>query len=96
MILGECSWRHAVSCAGTASSSSASSIDRASELGEQYLHKQLDNVFYREATFYSAPEVQTLSQQLDEIVEIDPIRAGHGRSLFVVVRASLRRSVPDA
>jgi len=78
-------------------------IDRASELGEQYLHKQLDNLFYREATFYSAPEVQTLlgdtgferpvwvqtlSQPLDEIVEIEPTRAGHGRSLFVVVRAS--------
>jgi ubiquinone/menaquinone biosynthesis C-methylase UbiE len=86
-------------------------IDRASELGEQYLHRQIDNVFYREATFYSAPElqtlladtgferpvwVQTLSQPLDEIVEIEPIKAGHGHSLFVVVRASLRRSVPDA
>ena len=77
-------------------------IDRASELGEQYLHKQLDNVFYREATFYSAPEVQTLladtgferpvwvqtlSQPLDEVVEIEPIKSGHGSSLFVVVRA---------
>jgi len=77
-------------------------IDRTSELGEQYLHRQLDNAFYREATFYSAPEVQalladtgferttwvqTLSQALEEIVEIEPIRPGYGRSLFVVVRA---------
>jgi SAM-dependent methyltransferase len=77
-------------------------IDRAGELGGQYLHQQLDNVFYREATFYSAMEVhalmdetgferpvwvQTLSRPLDEIVEIEPIKAGHGQSLFVVVRA---------
>ena len=81
-------------------------IDRSSELGEQYLHRQLDNVFYREATFYSAPEVaklladtgferpawvQTLSRPLDEIVEIEPIKTGHGHSLFVVVRAERSR-----
>jgi len=77
-------------------------IDRASELGQRYLREQRDNVFYREATFHSAPEVhalladtgfehpvwvQTLSQPLDEIVEIEPTRDGHGRCLFVVVRA---------
>ncbi|MGB8332680.1 MAG: class I SAM-dependent methyltransferase [Polyangiales bacterium] len=70
-------------------------IERAGELGGQYLHKQLDNVFYREATFYSAMEVQmllaetgferpvwvqTLSRPLDEIVEIEPIKSGHGQS----------------
>lgn len=62
--------------------------------------------FYRQATFYSAPEVQklladtgferpvwvqTLSRPLDQPVEIDPIQAGYGRSLFAVVRATLRR-----
>jgi len=86
-------------------------VDRASELGEQDLHEQLENAFYREATFYSTSEVQTLladtgferlvsvqplSRLLEEIAEIEPIRSGHRRSLFVVVRASLRRSVPIA
>lgn len=77
-------------------------IDRASKLGEEYLHARLEQVFYREATFRSGPEVdalltetgfensvwvQTLSQRLEDIVEIEPIRAGHGHALFVVVGA---------
>ena len=56
-------------------------IDRTSKLGRHYLAQQADNVFYREATFYSASEVkqllsdsgltrpvwvQTLSKTLDE------------------------------
>ena len=82
-------------------------IDRASKLGEEYLHDRLEQVFYREATFRSGPEVdalltetgfespiwvQTLSQRLDEIVEIEPVRGGHGQALFVVVRAERSRA----
>ncbi len=78
-------------------------IDRTSALGQQYLAHQAENVFYREATFYSADEVeqllsdtgfsrttwvQTLSKPLDEIQEIEPLRAGRGEGAFVVVRAS--------
>jgi SAM-dependent methyltransferase len=82
-------------------------IDRASKLGEEYLHARLEQVFYREATFHSGPEVdallsetgfenslwvQTLSKQLDDMVEIEPIRSGHGQALFVVVRAERCRA----
>ena len=77
-------------------------IDRTSDLGQHYLAHQAENVFYREATFYSADEVeqllrdtgftkpvwvQTLSKTLDETREIEPLRAGYGQGAFVVVKA---------
>ena len=77
-------------------------IDRTSKLGRHYLAHQAENVFYREATFYSADEVeqllrdtgftepvwvQTLSKTLDETREIEPLRAGYGQGAFVVVKA---------
>ncbi len=76
-------------------------IDRESALGRKYLARQAENVFYREATFYSATEVerlrcdcgfpcqvwvQTLSGLLPETGEIEPLRAGCGTGAFVVVR----------
>ncbi len=80
-------------------------IDRTSALGQHYLAHQAENVFYCEATFYSAEEVeqllrdtgftelfwvQTLSKTLDETREIEPLRAGYGQGAFVAVKA--RRS----
>ena len=77
-------------------------IDRTSTLGQYYLDHQAESIFYREATFYSVPEVerllsdtgftqqtwgQTLSKPLNEIQEIEPFRADRGRGAFVVVRA---------
>lgn len=77
-------------------------IDRTSQLGRHYLAHQAENVFYREATFYSADEVeqllrdtgftkpiwvQTLSKTLEETHEIEPLRAGRGEGAFVAVRA---------
>ncbi len=77
-------------------------IDRTSDLGQHYLAHQAENLFYREATFYSADEVgqllrdtgftepvwvQTLSKTLDETREIEPLRAGYGQGAFVVVKA---------
>ena len=77
-------------------------IDRTSTLGQYYVDHQAENVFYSEATFYSALEVekllrntgfanqiwgQTLSKPLDEIQEIEPSSAGRGQGAFVVVRA---------
>jgi hypothetical protein len=77
-------------------------IDRATDLGQTHLLEQVDNVFYREATFFSAPEVdallaaagfveavwvQTLSKPLEQIKEIEPIRSGHGQGLFAAVAA---------
>ena len=80
-------------------------IDRTSDLGQHYLAHQAENVFYREATFYSADEVerllrdtgftgsvwvQTLSKPLEETQEIEPLHAGRGQGAFVVVK--VRRS----
>lgn len=76
-------------------------IDRESSLGQEYLARQAENVFYREATFFSAEEVesllresgfpcqewvQTLSAPLPEIREIEPFSAGRGTGVFVVVK----------
>jgi ubiquinone/menaquinone biosynthesis C-methylase UbiE len=78
-------------------------IDRNSNLGQHYLAHQAENVFYKEATFYSADEVerllynagfskpvwvQTLSRNLEEIDEIEPLYHGYGRGAFVVVKVS--------
>ena len=78
-------------------------IDRTSKLGRHYLAHQAENVFYRDATFYSADEVenvlldtgfsgliwvQTLSKPLEEVHEIEPLRGGRGQGAFVVVKAS--------
>ena len=78
-------------------------IDRTSDLGQYYLAHQAENVFYREATFYSADEVeqllrdtgftkpvwvQTLSKTLEETDEIEPLCAGYGQGAFVVVKAN--------
>jgi ubiquinone/menaquinone biosynthesis C-methylase UbiE len=77
-------------------------VDRASMLGQYYLNHQTENVFYREARFYSALEVdkllsdtgfvdqtwgQTLSKPLKEIQEIEPLSEGHEHGGFVVVLA---------
>ena len=77
-------------------------IDRTSPLGQYYLSHQAENVFYREATFYSASEVETLlsdagfadqawgqtvSKSLNEIQEIEPLHEGRGHGGFLVVRS---------
>jgi SAM-dependent methyltransferase len=77
-------------------------IDRESPLGQDYVTHQAENIFYREATFYSAAEVEallketgfsqlvwveTLSTPLSQIHEIEPISAGTGQGAFLVVRA---------
>ncbi len=78
-------------------------IDRDSQLGCHYQAHQAQNVYYRDATFYSANEVerllrdsgftgpvwvQTLSTPLEETQEIEPLRAGRGQGGFVVVKAN--------
>jgi SAM-dependent methyltransferase len=77
-------------------------IDRESALGQDYLAHQDESVFYREATFVSADEVerllreagfaigawaQTLARPLAETREIEPVRPGRGDCAFVVVAA---------
>lgn len=77
-------------------------IDRDGALGQDYLAHQAESVFYREATFYAAAEVerlllargfaidvwaQTLVRPLAETRELEPVRPGRGDGAFVVVRA---------
>lgn len=78
-------------------------IDRSSSLGQHYLTHQAENVFYRDATFFSAGEVeqllhvtgftepvwtQTLSKPLEETRESEPLHTGYGQGAFIVVRAN--------
>jgi SAM-dependent methyltransferase len=77
-------------------------VDQASPLGEVYEQFKDQNVFYRDATFYTATDVveclestgfqllsirQTVFGMLDEITEAQPVRPGHGDGGFVVVEA---------
>jgi SAM-dependent methyltransferase len=77
-------------------------IDRDSDMGREYQAHQSENVFYRDATFYSADEVQqlledagfvisgwaqTLARPLAETRDVEPLLPGRGRCAFVVVAA---------
>lgn len=77
-------------------------IDRTSRLGRHYETHRHQNVFYRDAVFFSADEVdrllsetgfgqriwrQTLTKPLSEMVEVEPSRPGFGDGAFVAVRA---------
>lgn len=78
-------------------------IDRDSSLGRHYESHREASVFYRDATFYSAGEVerllveagfyvrswaQTLTHALADDEQIEAARPGHGQGGFVVVHAS--------
>jgi len=76
-------------------------VDRESELGRFYLEHRKENVFYREAVFFSVDEivdhlrnagfcdfsfVQTIFKNLDELKSIEPVKEGYGEGSFVVVK----------
>ena len=76
-------------------------VDRNSKMGKIYLERQKENVFYREATFFSVDELvecmndagftdltfnQTIFGTLAETAEDEPVKAGHGEASFVVIR----------
>jgi SAM-dependent methyltransferase len=76
-------------------------VDRSSPLGRKYERFKNENVFYREALFYSTDEVisllkeggfkdlaftQTIFQDLQEIHEMEPVKEGCGDGSFIVVR----------
>jgi SAM-dependent methyltransferase len=78
-------------------------IDRGSPLGRQYLERKDKSVFYRDAVFYTVPEMvdhmkkagfgqfeyrQTLFTPLQDMESPDPVEQGHGRGSFAVVRGS--------
>lgn len=80
-------------------------IDRNSPLGQIYLAKKQQNVFYRSATFYSTEEiislleqnqftnfhtVQTVFGNLAEITAIQPFKNGYGEGGFVVIKAEMQ------
>ncbi len=77
-------------------------IDVASPLGRHYEAHRAGSVFYREARFHSAADVecllaaagfsieawaQTLAGPLPSMRDIEPVRPGRGDCAFVVVRA---------
>ena len=78
-------------------------IDRDSALGQDYDAHRADSVYYRDARFFSAGEVerllleagfrarawgQTLTRPLADGREIEPVQPGRGDGAFVVVAAS--------
>jgi len=78
-------------------------IDRNSEIGRRYQAHQEESVFYREATFYGASDVedmlrsagftvrgwaQTLFGAAAAMQEIESVRPGVGQGAFVVVCAT--------
>jgi ubiquinone/menaquinone biosynthesis C-methylase UbiE len=77
-------------------------VDRNSKMGKIYLEQQKENVFYKEATFFSVDELaecinhtgfmdltfnQTVFGTLAETAQEEPVKAGYGEGSFVVVRA---------
>jgi SAM-dependent methyltransferase len=83
-------------------------IDRVSPLGRAYEKIRDENVFYRDATFFSTDEVifhlseagfdefefrQTIFGHPADVREADPVRSGYGEGSFVVVRG--RKSPPS-
>jgi len=76
-------------------------VDRNSMVGQTYLSRQNENVFYKEATFFSVDELvkimdqsgfidltfkQTIFQTLSETTRDEPVNFGHGEGSFVVIR----------
>jgi len=73
-------------------------LDRGSELGRRYHEKRAESRFYRDATFFSTPEVlgflkkagfghEEIRQALIPGEPIQTIRAGFGAGAFVVIRS---------
>lgn len=76
-------------------------IDRDSMVGQAYLDRQNEHVFYKEATFFSVDELvelmdqtgfmdltcnQTIFRALSETTRDEPVKPGHGEGSFVVMR----------
>jgi len=76
-------------------------VDRNSMVGQTYLDHQNENVFYKDATFFSVDELveimgqagfedltfnQTIFKGLSETTRDEPFKPGHGEGSFVVIR----------
>jgi len=81
-------------------------VDRDSPIGQIYLTHQNNNVFYKEATFYSVEEVlevmkqtgfdnfsfrQTIFRNLSEITRHETTKSGYGQGSFVVIRGKKKQ-----
>lgn len=77
-------------------------VDKNSLIGKLYEEKKNQSLFYKDAVFYSPPELvarlskagfrafqfrQTLFHPLQEIEEVEAVREGYGQGSFVVIRA---------
>ena len=77
-------------------------VDKDSQRGEIYLKHKHENIFYRDAVFYSTNELhkillntgfnldsicQTVFGKLENIKKVQNIVSGHGRGGFVVLKA---------
>ena len=76
-------------------------VDRSSRVGQIYLDRQNENVFYKDATFFSVDELvefinqtgfvdltfnQTIFRTLSETTKDEPVKPGYGEGSFVVIR----------
>ena len=76
-------------------------VDRNSMVGQSYLNRKEENVFYKNATFFSVDELveimdqagftdltfnQTIFKGLSETTRDEPVKTGHGEGSFVVIR----------
>ena len=76
-------------------------VDRSSMLGQTYLSRQSENVFYKDATFFSVGELvdmmnqtgfvdltfnQTIFKTLSDTTRDEPVKMGYGEGSFVVIR----------
>ncbi len=79
-------------------------VDRTSPVGREYERFKTENVFYRDATFYTVPEVtdllihtgftgiryrQTVFHSLEAIAEAEPVMPGYGEGSFIVIGAAV-------
>jgi ubiquinone/menaquinone biosynthesis C-methylase UbiE len=77
-------------------------VDKDSSIGKSYQQNKADSIFYKEATFYSVPEViqylkktrftdfkisQTIFKALDMITETEPVKQGYGEGSFIVIKS---------
>lgn len=79
-------------------------IDRTSVLGRRYVTIKDETIFYKDARFSSADDIdgllttagfgartwaQTLIEPLSETMKVEPVHSGYGDGAFVVVRAGI-------
>lgn len=77
-------------------------IDKSSRIGQYYESRKNDNIFYRQASFYSVEDMearvknagfrnlvfsQTLFNDLDKIITVEPVEPGFGKGSYVLIKA---------